>query len=103
MLRTASSDSPAEVDEIVDGNLVLEGESMIGDDIERTEDEESGEQVEVRRVKTSVAPKLPTLKEIELHNMGIWCTRVGALSVSQEGNQTHRTGVNGTKEQFLYW
>ena len=78
MIEPASSERLAETDDVVDGSLVLEGEAMLGDSLEKTEDDETGDQLEVRRVKTSVAPKLPSLKEIEIHNMGhltyrSWC------------------------------
>ena len=80
MIEPASSERPAEeVEEVVDGSLVLEGEAMVGADHEKAEDGETGEQVEVRRAKASVAPKLPSQKDVELHNVGghltyrSWC------------------------------
>ena len=78
MIQPASSERPAEVEEVVDGSLVLEGEAMLGDSLEKTEDSDTGEQLETRPVRTSATPKLPSLKEIEIHNMShltyrSWC------------------------------
>ena len=76
----------------VDGNLVLEGEAMVGAEVDQVEDERTGEQQEVRRVKTSLAPKLPSMKDIELHNLGhlvyrSWCPFCVA---SRKPNLPHR-------------
>ena len=73
-----AEESTVKDDEPIDGSLVLDGETMVGDDLEKVEDGETGEQVEARRIRTSESPKLPTLKEIESHNMGhlvyrSWC------------------------------
>ena len=66
----ASGEVSVEEDgEVVDEKLVLEGEAMIGEEIDRVEDEQTGEQQEVRSVKASVAPKLPSKKDIEQHNL----------------------------------
>ena len=79
MLHSTPGEQPAEDDEVVDGSLVMEGESLVGDTIDKVEDAETGEQVEVRKVKTSMTPKLPSLKEIEHHNVSghlvyrSWC------------------------------
>ena len=73
-----AEESAVKDDEPIDGSLVLDGETVVGDDLEKVEDGETGEQVEARRIRTSESPKLPTLKEIESHNMGhlvyrSWC------------------------------
>ena len=59
-------------------DLVLEGEAWIGEDVDRFEDEATGEQLEVRGPRVPATPKLPSLKEIEQHNLGhlvyrSWC------------------------------
>ena len=72
------SNASSEEDEVVNGDLVLEGEAVIGEDVDRFEDEATGEQLEVRGPRVPATPKLPSMKEIERHNLGhlvyrSWC------------------------------